>query len=147
MKQMILIIVLSGLASVGAMAQKGLDVARLFDGRYKRDTNAVEVLVEGRKLKDYKLTLFRSLTLKNSPEDFRQIEQWVTEDARQAVDKETGMIGGKLYYGFYMLPPVQGKYRYLFYRNSSLRRVENNEVTVVYMEGHATLEELKEMFK
>lgn len=147
MKQMIVWIVFSCLAAPELWGQEGLNVSRLFDGQYKQQTNAIEVLVKGRKLKPYNLTLFRSLTVKNSPKEFQQIEELVVQDGLQALDKETGMIGGKLYYGFYRLPPKGERYRYLFFRNSSLRKVESDEVTVVYMEGYATLEELKQMFK
>lgn len=147
MKQMIVWIVFSCLAVPELWGQEGLNVSRLFDGQYKQQTNAIEVLVKGRKLKPYNLTLFRSLTVKNSPKEFQQIEELVVQDGLQALDKETGMIGGKLYYGFYRLPPTGERYRYLFFRNSSLRKVESDEVTVVYMEGYATLEELKQMFK
>ncbi len=147
MKQMIVWIVFSCLAVPELWGQEGLNVSRLFDGQYKQQTNAIEVLVKGRKLKPYNLTLFRSLTVKNSPKEFQQIEELVVQDGLQALDKETGMIGGKLYYGFYRLPPKGERYRYLFFRNSSLRKVESDEVTVVYMEGYATLEELKQMFK
>lgn len=147
MKRMILQVIFSCLFVSGLWAQDGLNIAQLFDGRYKQEANAIEVLVKGRKLEPYKLTLFRSLTVKNDPEKFDRIEELVTRDGRQALDKETGMIGGKLYYGFFRLPPKGKSYRYLFFRNSSLRTVESDEVTVVYMEGYATLEELKQLFK
>lgn len=147
MKRIFLIIWVVCLAVPKLYAQEGLNVGRLFDGRYQSDPNAIEVLVKGKKLEPYQLTLFRSLTVKNAPQAFEQIEKWVKQDGAQAIDKETGLIGGKLYYGFYRLPPKDRVYRYLFFRNSSLRKVEANEVTVVYMEGYATLEELKEMFK
>lgn len=147
MRRVILLVIVAALTVPELKAQEGLSISRLFDGRYKKETNAVEVLVKGKKLEPYKLTLFRSLTVKDAPEEFEQIEKLVTADAQQALDKETGMIGGKLYYGFYHLPPKNDQYRYLFFRNSSLRKVEANEVTVVYMEGHTTLEELKNMFK
>ena len=37
--------------------------------------------------------------------------------------------------------------QYLFFRNASLRNPDYPEVIVIYMEGAATLEELKEMFQ
>ncbi|MBQ8521994.1 MAG: hypothetical protein IJ456_11640 [Bacteroides sp.] len=128
-------------------AQEGLHIAGLFDGRYKRSDNAIEVTIKGKELKPYRLTYFRSLTIKESPADFERMERLVKEDAREAVDKETGHIGERLYYGFYCLPPRKGVMRYLFYRNSSLRKVEPCEATLIYMEGNVSLEELKEMFK
>jgi hypothetical protein len=79
--------------------------------------------------------------------DFDELEGIVESDSKKAIDKECGYINGKLYYGFYQFKPANGKYRYIFYRNSSLRDDEPDEVTIVYMEGYPTLEELKKMFR
>lgn len=147
MKRMILILMLALGPFVGAWSQDGLHIASLFDGSYKRKDNAVEVIVKGEQLKPYDLRLFRSLTVKNDPKDFERIERLVEQDVRNAVSKETGRIGERLYYGFYCLPPKNGCYRYLFYRNSSLRKVEANELTLIYMEGNVTMDMLKKMFK
>lgn len=147
MKRLWIIIVLSVVLGQTTWAQKHLNVAEMFDGRYKGQENAIEVTVKGEKLEPYGLDVFRSLTLKNSPGDFERMEKLVEQDGRNAVNKETGRIGERLYYGFYCFPYKKDKYCYLFYRNSSLRRVEDNEVTLIYMEGNVTLEDLKEMFK
>lgn len=129
-------------------AQHGLEVGRVFDGRYQKNRNAVEVIVKGRKLKPYGLTVFRSLTLRNAPSDFNTISAWVETDGRKAVDKEVGLLHGRLYYGFYRFKQ-EGKepYRYLFFRNTALRDRQRQEVTVVYMEGHVSIARLKQMFK
>jgi hypothetical protein len=128
-------------------AQTGLNVNRLFDGRYRGQKNAIEVLVKGKKLQPYKLTLFRSLTLKDAGAQIGEMEQLVRLDGAKAVDKETGLIGQHLYYGFYRFAATKGKYRYLFFRNNTLRNPQSPEATVVYMEGYATLAEMKSMFK
>jgi len=130
-----------------AAAQDGLTISPLFDGRYNNNSNAVEVLVKGKKLAKYNLSLFRSLTLKNSPDQYRQIENMVMTDGAKAVNKETGKIGSRLFYGFFQLPSKDGKNRYLFYRNNSLSRNKSDEITLVYMEGNTTIDELKNMFK
>lgn len=44
-------------------AQKGLNVNALFGGHYRKQREVTEVLMKGRQLESYKLTLFRSLTL------------------------------------------------------------------------------------
>ena len=146
MKQSIVIVFLL-LQSLGAWAQEGLQVASLFDGRYKKNHNAIEVLVKGDKLASYHLTLFRSLTLKDEPKTFKEIERLVQADAEVAIDKEVGLLGQDLYYGFYCFAPLKKRNRYLYYRNASLKEGGEQEVTVVYMEGYATLDELKKMFK
>ena len=134
-------------ATAEAWSQEGLRIGELFDGVYKRKNNAIEVTVKGETLKRYRLKLFRSLTVKNDPKDFERIEKLVEADGKDAVSKETGRIGERLYYAFYCFPPHNDRLRYVFYRNSSLREVEENELTLVYIEGNVTMDELKEMFK
>ena len=137
------------LLTLPLMAQKGLQVNTLFDGRFKKDHRAVEVLIKGKELKKYHLSLFRSLTVTNAPAVFREMETLVCQDAKSAVDKEVGTIGNRLYYGFYCFLEEEGTFRYLFYRNTSVKpeREKLPEATVVYMEGQVTLEELKQLFQ
>ena len=54
-----------------AWAQESLHIGELFDGRYNRQKNTIEVLVKGKKLKPYNLTLFRSLTIKGDSAERR----------------------------------------------------------------------------
>ena len=133
----LLTIILLAICAISANAQKGLEVSRLFEGegKWKLKFSAA-----------YNLTLFRSITTGDS-RLYDEIEQAVNKDAQKTIDKECGHIDGRLYYGFFIFEPRGNKYRYLFYRNSSLRSNEPNEVTVVYMEGYATLEELKKTFR
>lgn len=134
---------------VSVSAQTGMAVAKVFDGRYRNNNKAVEVIVKGRKLKSYGLTTFHSLTLTDMTEDAKSIAALVMADGKKAADKETGLIHGRLYYGFYLFHNSSGHtpYRYLFFRDSSVRNAANKEMTVVYMEGSASLSELKKMFK
>lgn len=115
----------------------------------QKDHRAVEVFIKGKELKKYNLSLFRSLTVTNAPAVFREMETLVCKDAESAVDKEVGTIGNRLYYGFYCFPEQEGTFRYLFYRNTSVKRERDQqpEATVVYMEGQVTLEELKQLFQ
>ena len=96
------------LLALPLMAQKGLQVNTLFDGRFKKDHRAVEVLIKGKELKKYHLSLFRSLTVTNAPAVFREMETLVCQDAKSAVDKEVGTIGNRLYYGFYCFSEEEG---------------------------------------
>ena len=137
------------LAVLPLWAQKGMHVEALFDSRFKQDKRAVEVLIKGKELKKYHLTLFRSLTVTDAPTLSKEIEALVSQDAETAVDKEVGKVGTRLYYGSFCFPPKNESYRYLFYRNTPVVPNSNKkpEVTVVYMEGQVKLEELKQMFK
>ena len=143
-------LILCGLMVVcnGLHAQEKLRSKVLFDGRYYNREGAVEVLVKGKKLAPYHLTLFRSLTLQADSTEIATITALVESDAQKAAEKETGSIGGKLYYGFFCFPGNDKETnQYLFFRNASLRNPDYPEVIVIYMEGAATLEELKEMFQ
>ena len=147
MRRIFTIIVLMLAFVVEGQSQTGLQIAELFNGAYKRKDNAIEVVVKGNQLKRYKLEVFRSLTVKNDPKDFERIEKLVEQDEKNAISKETGRIGERLYYAFYCFPSEKNHYRYLFYRNSSLRKTEPDELTLIYMEGNVTMDELKKMFK
>lgn len=144
--------ILSGILLLLALplaAQQGMHVEELFNGRFKKDHRAVEVLIKGKELKKYHLTLFRSLTISNAPEVFEKMEALVRKDAVHAVDKEVGTISNRLYYGFYCFPSQNDTFRYLFYRNTAAKpgSEKQPEATLVYMEGKVTLEELKQMFQ
>ena len=147
MKKVFTIIILMLAFVVEAQSQTNLQIAELFNGSYKRKNNAIEVVVKGNQLERYKLEVFRSLTIKNDPKDFERIEKLVEQDEKHAISKETGHIGERLYYAFYCFSPQKGRFRYIFYRNSSLRKTESNELTLIYMEGNVTMDELKVMFK
>lgn len=147
MKRIFIIIILMFGWLMEGWSQEGLHIDELFNGQYKRKDNAIEVVVKGHWLERYRLKVFRSLTVKNDPKDFERIENLVLQDEKNAVSKETGHIGERLYYAFYCLPSDKEHYRYIFYRNSSLRKVEDNELTLIYMEGNVTMDELKMMFK
>lgn len=147
MRKILIIVILMFAWVVEAWSQEGLYIAELFNGQYKRKDNAIEVIVKGNQLERYRLKVFRSLTVKNDPKDFERIEKLVLQDEKNAINKETGHIGQRLYYAFYCLPSKKNHYYYIFYRNSSLRKIEDNELTLIYMEGNVTLDELKAMFK
>ena len=147
MRRVFTFIILTLVFVVEGQSQTGLQIAELFNGAYKRKDNAIEVVVKGSQLERYRLKVFRSLTIKNDPKDFERIEKLVEQDEKKAISKETGRIGERLYYAFYCLPPEKEHYRYIFYRNSSLRKTESNELTLIYMEGNVTMDELKKMFK
>lgn len=140
-------ILISVLCISGIYAQEEMNIGPMFEGKGKWNLKFNAVFIKGESLKPYNLTLFRSITATDS-RLFEDIEKAIEKDEIKAIDKECGYINDKLYYGFFMFKPQkEKKYRYIFYRNSSLRSNEPNEITIVYMEGYATLEELKKMFQ
>lgn len=138
-----ILLLLGGIAP--AAAQEGLQIASLFGGRYKDRADAIEVNVKGQRLREYKLTLFRSLTLAPTPQETRTIERMVQADCARAEIKEVAQ-GNHLYYGSYQLNDTGNEHRYIFYRNNALRNRDDGKLTLIYMEGTATLEDLKRVF-
>lgn len=88
MKRIFFILFLIGSMALPALSQTGLHIAQLFDGPFKRRTGATEVYMKGRSVKNYGLSIFRSLSVSYSPDDLRRMETLVRLDARQAVSKE-----------------------------------------------------------
>lgn len=143
MKRLLITVIVCTFTLV-ATAQR-VEASHIFNGI---NANHMESsCIEGSSLKPYKLTLFSTATTRDR-RLFDYFEESVEMHEEKAIDKECGYINGRLYYGFYQFKPnKKGKYRYLFYRNSSLREDEPYEITIVYMEGYPTLTELKKMFQ
>ena len=140
------------LTLMSATAQKDLNIAGYFSKPYLELAGLSHVHIEGNDLVPYNLSLFRSirLTPESTPDNSRKLmEQRVIEDGKHATKKEVVMISGRLYYGFYVLPPKNGKTnRYIFYRNNCLKpEAKPQEIMLVYIEGKASPSELKKIFK
>ena len=143
MKRLIITII-ACIFAFAAEAQS-VEASHIFKGRSMKHQEST--CTEGNSLKPYKLTLFSTATTQDR-RHFKYIEEVIESNEDKAIDKECGYINGRLYYGFYHFKPNEkGRYRYIFYRNSSLREDEPCEITVVYMEGYPTLAELKKMFQ
>ena len=135
------------LTVMAAMAQTGLNINRLFDGRYKKAAGATEIIVTGVQAREIGLTVYHSLSVtdKNQAE---LVEGLVVKDGVQAVDKEVEYRNGQLYYGFYTMKKGKRDNRYIFYLNQNLaRKSPKNIVTLIYMEGLATQDEIKKLIR
>ena len=147
MKRITIIILTCLLTTMAAMAQTGLNINRLFDGRYKKAAGATEIIVTGVQAREIGLTVYHSLSVtdKNQAE---LVEAMVVKDGAQAVDKEVEYRNGQLYYGFYTMKKSKRDNRYIFYLNQNLaRKSPKNIVTLIYMEGFASQEEIKKLIR
>lgn len=147
-KRIFTVILLLLSVQAAAFAQKGLQVDQLFGGPYLQRKDATEVLIKGSRLHTYKLTLFRSITLTPAKGEAEQFEKCVLADAKLAIDKELTHRQGHLYYGFCQFKPRGETRRYLFFRDNGLRANvhKNRQISLIYMEGTASPQELKQMF-
>lgn len=148
MKRISIIIIICTVATLPAIAQSGLHINSLFDGRFKKDPNATELIVTGAGARDINLKVYHSLKVTQKSHQ-NLIESLVVKDGVKAVDKEVEYRSGQLYYGFYTLPPTKSKTnRYIFYLNQNLaHNSPKNMVTLIYMEGKATAEQIKKLIR
>ena len=70
-------------------AQKGLAIAPLFSGKYDKDEQAIVVLLKGKTLHPYGLSLFHSISITDRPDDVTLFEAAVSTDSRKAENSET----------------------------------------------------------
>ena len=135
------------LTTMAAMAQTGLNINRLFDGRYKKATGATEIIVTGSQAHEIGLTVYHSVSVTDKTQA-EIIENLVVKDGAQAVDKEVEYRNGQLYYGFYTMKKMKRDNRYIFYLNQNLaRKSPKNVVTLIYMEGRASANEIKKLIR
>lgn len=148
MKRISLIIIISIVATLPVLAQSGLHINSLFDGRFKKDPYATELIVTGSSAREINLRVYHSLKVTQKAQQ-NLIESLVVKDGVNAIDKEVEYRSGQLYYGFYALPATKsGNNRYIFFLNQNLaHNAPKNMVTLIYMEGKATPEQIKKLIR
>lgn len=132
-----------------ANSQSSLNINIFFEGSSPYAADSRMVWIEGHDLRQYHLSLYRSITTENR-QTIKIMEQAVLNDSKKSVDKEIGYMGSRLYYAFLSFkpqPPKSGIRRYIFYRNASLKSNNKKDATLVYMEGQVSMDELKNLFK
>jgi len=149
MKRIFFIIVLLGSTCLTVMAQKELSVGPLFEGKMIPRKQMVETVVRGEQAKSFKLSLFHSLKMEVSAEQCSGIEELVIKDCgglESPSVQEYGKKEGRLSYLIAQLADRGGERVYLCYQC-----YETTEkklcITLVYMEGSATINDLYKMFK
>ena len=113
-------------------AQKGLAIAPLFSGKYDKDEQAIVVLLKGKTLHPYGLSLFHSISITDRPDDVTLFEAAVSTDSRKAENSETVKSGNNTIAGYYQLPPAvpDGENRFILFRKTS-----PHDATLIYLEG------------
>lgn len=136
MKRILLLILTMLGTHTGLLAQKGLAIQAAFDELAVKQ-NVMEVVMSDGKLKDFRLSFFHSLEIKDpAAADQQRIASLVKEDAALAIKREE--TAG---HSFYELPQRKGTHSYILYRHS-----EHN-LTLIYIEGKASLKQIKQNFQ
>lgn len=147
MKRITIIILTCLLTTMAAMAQKGLNINRLFDGRYKKAAGATEIIVTGSQAREIGLDIYHSVSVTDKTQA-EIIENLVVKDGTKAIDKEVEYRNGQLYYGFYTMSKQRSSNRYIFFLNQNLaRKSPKSIVTLIYMEGRANADKIKKLIR
>lgn len=146
MKKLLTLVVVIVASAMTMAAQKGLNVAKVFDGRYAKLPDAVVTYVVGDAVEKYDLDLYRSLAVTCDSTTTAEIVQLVLKDGITATKKETVYRGGQLRYGSFTLPKRNHRNRYLFFVNKDANSGKNtSRIVVVYMAGYASHDTIKKL--
>lgn len=133
--------------SLQGMAQQGLSIAQLFDGKIVPQERMVDTRVRGKMLSRYKLTYFRSVRFEATDKELKQVRELIVRDrqtlaASQSDENWSDQKTRQRETLLMQLPSEKDHNRYLCYKR------QQREVTVVYMEGRLeSLETLRSIIK
>lgn len=128
-----------------AFAQKGLDIYPVFEGKVVPAKQMILTEVRGGGMTTYKLDYYRGITFNVDSALAQKVSDLVEKDALASESCETEKVGDMLTYAL-IIPKVSGKINhYLCYQ----ARQDGGQwkVTILYLEGPATLADLRTMFE
>lgn len=131
------LIVMLGIIA-GASAQKGLEINKVFGGKYVSDPSVTETLMSGEQkfLRSHRLTTLA--TFRGASKTYAPILQpLVLADGNNAIGRNVRYRDGKLQYAFFILKPTEanGKKinRYLYYLNNE--NSKRPSAMLIYFDG------------
>lgn len=128
-----------------ASAQRGLNCHPVFRGKVVPLERMVTTEVRGGGMATYKLDYYRGVSFQADTALARKVAVLVTADAEAARSCQTEKTGDLLVYALIELKPDRKVNRYLCYQARSTGFIW--VITLLYLEGVATLEDLHSMFE
>ena len=125
------------------MFSQDLESVIHFDGRYNSSEKAIVTYLKGKKIKDYKLTIFHSITINESPQDIELFNKTVLNDKLNATQVEEVYYKNELKACYMQFAPKENNSainRFLLYK------ADSNSAVLIYMEGETSLEHLIQIF-
>ena len=146
MKKILISIILLLLFTSGAFAQRHLNCYPVFQGEVVPGKQMVVTEVRGSSMSTYKLDYYRGVTFQADTLLARKVAALVGADVSAAESAETEIVGEMLTYAL-VQPKTRGRiHRYLCYQARSTT-YGGWIITLLYLEGSATLEDLRSMFE
>lgn len=149
MKRILMIGILL-LSTLCSRAQEGLHVKEVFEGNVIGREQLKETYIKGEMLATYKLSLLRTVKFTANEETRRKVEHLFEKDIEDILKSnsqncELERRNNHLYYAIVQLSDVNARHRYLCFQGN--KSGEQTHITLVYMEGNATLSDLKRTLK
>ena len=147
----LLFILIAMAAPLTALAQQGLHIDELFQGRIIPQERMVETRVRGKSIEKYQLSYYRSVRLNATDKEAGRLRQLLGQDSEKSIDMRTSRKNPHRWDTWtckLQMPVANGKNRYVCYQEEWNREHDQCEVTVIYMEGTVeSLEKLEEILK
>ena len=126
---------------LAAMAQKGLHIEPLFEGKIVPQERMIETRVRGRSLSKYGLTYFRSLRFEPTRKECEAVVRLVEQDMEGMPESNYQRNRRKRSETIFVQLPHSGSNRRML-----CYKYEDEEILIIYLEGpKASLETLKKM--
>ena len=145
MKRLLLILTALLLSIWTASAQENLQVGPIFDGKVIPPKVMKETFIKSSQLDPFNLEQYHSVSFTGDDKVLEEVSRRVLADAENATDQEIHMKEGKLVYAILTFEGANHNNRFICYQCVS--KNGSNAITLVYMQGPATLDDLKKLFK
>ena len=133
------------LSAGAAFAQRGLNCNPVFRGKIVPTKQMVVTEARGESMATYKLDYYHSVHFQVDEATALKVAGLVLADAADAQSAQTEMTGQLLTYALIQPAPYARVRRYLCYQARPSGPVWL--VTILYLEGSATLDDLRSMFE
>lgn len=145
MKKIIVVCMAFLLFAVATWAQRDLNCYPVFVGKVVPGKQMVVTEVRGSSMAAYKLDYYRGVSFHVERALAGRVAALVEKDADAAPVKETEKVGDLLTYALVQPAPSGKTNRFLCYQ---ARETDGEwKLTLLYLEGPATLEDLRKMFE
>ena len=126
-------------------AQDGLQVGPIFDGKVIPPKAMKETFIKSAQLDPFNLERYHSVSFTGDERILDEVSRRVLADAEKATDQELHMNEGHLVYAILTFKGANRDNRFVCYQCVS--KDGSYAITLVYMHGPATLDDLKRLFK
>ncbi len=145
MRKILFILAVLLLGSIPAFAQRGLACFPVFQGQVVPGKQMVSTEVRGTGMATYKLDYYRGVQFQAGAELAGHVARLVDSDASTAASAETEHVGDFLTYALFQPKGSRRTNRYVCYQARPVG--EEWKITLLYLEGPATLDDLRSMFE